>query len=372
VLLAGARLTAQRVLVLGGAGNFGARIVQGLLDEPDVELLVAGRRAPDSGPDKGRAVVLDIAHGQFPDALSALAPQLVIHCIGPFQGQDYRVARAALAAGAHYLDLADGRDFVTEFAMANDHLARASGRVAISGASTLPALSSAVVDHLAMHLAAVESIQIAIAPGQRAARGVATMRAVFSYLGSPVKVWERGGWRTRTGWMNMRRVPMSFGTRWGALCDVPDLALFPGRYPAVQTVSFHAALEFRAQHVALWLLAGLRRLGLPLPVMRWVPAMDRLAGWFDRFAGQWGGMRVSIVGRTVLGSKVRRTWQLTAPAEDGPQIPCMAAILMTRRLFRGEHLAPGARTCVGLIPLDDFAPEFARWGMTSDIHEEVL
>jgi hypothetical protein len=303
--------------------------------------------------------------------LKSLGPHVVIHCVGPFQGQDYRVARAALAAGAHYLDLADGRDFVAEFAHANDHLALASERVAISGASTLPALSSAVVDHLAAPLTTLESIEIAIAPGQRAARGVATLRAVFSYLGRPVRIWEEGRWRTRTGWMNLRRVPLAFGTRWGALCDVPDLALLPLRHSAVQNVTFHAALEFRAQHAVLWLLAGLRRMGIPLPLMRWAPAMDRLAGWFDRFGGPWGGMRVSVVGRTLEGSRVRRTWQLTAPALDGPQIPCMAAILLTRRLLRGETMAAGARTCDGLIPLAAFVPEFARWRMTTQVHEEV-
>jgi hypothetical protein len=217
----------------------------------------------------------------------------------------------------------------------------------------------------------LESIQIAIAPGQRAARGVATLRAVFSYLGRPVKVWEQGRWRIRTGWMNLRGVPLAFGNRWGALCDVPDLALFPQRYPTVHTVGFRAALEFRTQHAVLWLLAGMRRMGVGLPVMQWAPAMDRLAGRFDRFGGHWGGMRVSVVGLTAAGSRVRRTWQLTAPALDGPQIPCMPAILLARRLLRGEAMTPGARDCAGLIPLADFAPEFERLGITTGIRVEA-
>ncbi|HZF99242.1 MAG TPA: hypothetical protein VEY92_13600 [Pseudoxanthomonas sp.] len=44
--------------------------------------------------------------------LVALAPGIVIHSAGPFQGCDYRVAEACLAAGVHCIDLADGRDFV--------------------------------------------------------------------------------------------------------------------------------------------------------------------------------------------------------------------------------------------------------------------
>ena len=58
-----------------------------------------------------------------------------------------------------------------------------AGRVAISGASTLPALSSAVVEELREGMSSLESIEVTIAPGQRAPRGRATLEAVFSYLG---------------------------------------------------------------------------------------------------------------------------------------------------------------------------------------------
>jgi hypothetical protein len=351
----------MRVVVLGGAGNFGARIVCALKEEPGVEVLVAGRRAP---------VALDLTHPGFPAALRALSPQIVIHCVGPFQGQDYRVAQASLAAGANYIDLADGRAFVAGFETANDGHARTCGRTAITGASTLPALSSAVVDHLCGSLARPDSMEIAIAPGQRAPRGVATLRAVFSYLGRPVRIWNEGQWQTRTGWMDLRRVPLTFGNRWSALCDVPDLEMFPQRYSPVRTVQFHAALEFAIQHGVLWALAGLTRLGVPIPMGRCAKMLHRAAGWFDRFAGPWGGMRVSVVGRLADGAQVRRTWQLRAPASDGPEIPCMAAILLARRMLRGEAFAPGARVCMGLLSLEAFAPEFARWRMETSISEE--
>jgi saccharopine dehydrogenase-like NADP-dependent oxidoreductase len=60
-------------------------------------------------------------------ALEVLSPGLVIHCEGPFQGQDYRVSNAALAAGAHYLDLADGRQFIAEIAASVNALDTAFG-----------------------------------------------------------------------------------------------------------------------------------------------------------------------------------------------------------------------------------------------------
>lgn len=106
-----------------------------------------------------RAAV-DIGAPDFTQQLRALSPELVIHCVGPFQGQDYRVADAVLAAGAHYLDLADGRQFIAEFAARVKDQAVIAGRVAISGASTLPALSSAVVEELRVGLSSIEFMML--------------------------------------------------------------------------------------------------------------------------------------------------------------------------------------------------------------------
>jgi saccharopine dehydrogenase-like NADP-dependent oxidoreductase len=355
----------MRVIVLGGTGNFGARIVRALRDDPAIELLVAGRRgASVPGAEKVKAVVLDIAEMDLAARLRDLSPGLVIHCVGPYQGQDYRVATATLDAGAHYLDLADGREFVTEFAKEMNEKAVNVGRTAITGVSTLPALSSAVVEELRQGLSSIESIELIIAPGQRAPRGRATLEAVFSYLGSPFPVWRRGNWTRSWGWMGLRGIRLDIGPRFAAACDVPDLALFPSRFAGVQTVTFHAALEFRAQHLALWGLGALRRTGLPFPVQRWAVALGDLADWFDSAAGDKGGMWVSVVGRRSQ-DRIRRTWQLTASAVDGPEIPCMPVTLLARRFARGETPASGAFECMGFLRLSDFGPEFTQWSMTT-------
>jgi hypothetical protein len=66
------------------------------------------------------------------------------------------------------------------------------------------------------------------------------------------------------------------------------------------------------------------------------------------------------------GAPMQLAWNLLAPDHRGPEIPCMAAILLARRLARGEALPVGAMPCMGLLLLDEFAPEFARWGMTTE------
>jgi len=163
----------MRIVVLGGLGNFGARICRALVGQTGIEI-VAASRSPNHGPadictdPRIRRVTLDTGSPHFSKALKDLSPELVIHCAGPFQGQDYRVVHAAILAGAHYIDLADGRDFVARFSERNDSIARSADVVAISGASTVPAPSSAVVDHVARRFRTLEEIQIVIAPAQRA------------------------------------------------------------------------------------------------------------------------------------------------------------------------------------------------------------
>jgi hypothetical protein len=357
----------MRAVVLGGHGNFGARICRALNDDSRMEVIAAGRTGRG-----GKSVQLDLSSPDFAERLKALSPGVVIHCAGPFQGQDYRAAAAALSAGAHYIDLADGRDFVARFAAHNDAGARAAGLLAISGASTVPALSSAVVDSLAGRFRQVTEIQISIAPGQRAPRGTATMAGVFSYAGKTFKWLSDGVPVDARGWQELRRLRFAgLGTRWAAACDIPDLELFPVRYPRVRTVQFRAALELGIQHLALWAVAALRRAGVPLPIERCAGPLNRIASLLDVFGSERGGMLVSLAGTQADGNRTRVEWHLTADSNHGPEIPCMAAILLARKLARGEITARGAHTCMGFLTLSEFEPEFRRWGITTVVEEHA-
>ena len=98
----------MKVLVLGGQGNFGRRICRRLKQAAGIELLVGGRRRRETGEtaSPGRWVALDYGDAQFAQQLRDLGPQLLIHCAGPFQGQDYRVAfffTAAFLFGAVFV-----------------------------------------------------------------------------------------------------------------------------------------------------------------------------------------------------------------------------------------------------------------------------
>lgn len=285
-----------KVLVLGGYGHFGARIVRALVSAGDVEVIVAGRnpghaanRFPELDPTRLAFIAMDSNAADFAQQLRSSGAGLLIHCAGPFQGQGYGVAQACIAAGLDYIDLADGRQFVCGFAAALDTPARAAGRSVISGASTLPALSSAVVDALATQLDQLRSIEMVVAPAQATPLGMATVRAVLSYCGKPFDCWIDGRWQAVTGWARPQGVHFArLAPRLASPCDVPDHSLLVQRYPQVATVRFQAALELPLLSRCLASMAWLRGHGVPLPMASLAGMLARAGRWFDRFGSDSG------------------------------------------------------------------------------------
>lgn len=369
----------MKTLVLGGYGNFGARICRALAGDATIELYVAGRslaqaqRMAASLSAEAKGVAVDCSAADFGEQLRTLDIGLVIHTAGPFQQQSYSVALAVAQAGAHYIDLADGRRFVCDFPQAMDAVFRQRARVGICGASTVPALSSAVIEHLCAGWQAIDAVDICIAPAQTAPRGVATMAAVLSYCGEAISIWRGGRWVQAMGWATPERVEFQrLRPRIGALCDIPDLELFPQQYRVRDRVMFRAALEVAVSQRVFALLATLRSKGWLKQPARWAGALNRVAGWFDWMGSALGGMVVRVQGVDAHGQPAARAWHIAADDDHGPEIPCMAAILLARKLAAGETMKPGAFTATGLLALEEFAPEFAKWGMVTDVVEEAL
>ncbi len=364
---------APAVLVVGGAGAFGGRLVAGLIATTDFDVVIAGRDLQRSAAHaaaygaRARPVRLDTA-AVTAEELRATGAFVVVDAAGPFQGAEYRLARAAIAAGLHYVDLADARDFVAGFG-ALDEAARAAGVVALTGASSTPALSHAVLDRLTAGWRRIDSVEIAISPGNRnSPRGLSVIRAILSYAGRPVRVFLDGEWTTRPGWGRpIRREMPGLGRRWLSLCETPDLDLVPARFAPRQAAVFRAGLELSAMHVGLYcagLLVRARLLPSLTPFarpLRWIA--ERLKG----FGSDRGGMAVEATGIDAAGEPARAIWSLVAEAGDGPAIPTLPALAAIRVLADGSLTQPGARACVGVLDLDRISREFARYRITTKI-----
>jgi len=359
-------------LVLGGYGFFGSRICQALASNENMHLLIGGRdvaqaRTTASGlglrADQGLAI--DAYASDLAERLSALHVDTVIHTAGPFQGQDYGVARAAIAAGANYIDLADGRDFVLGIAQL-DTLARERGVFVTSGASSLPALSSAVVDRYLSRFLRLESIRHGIGSGAKAP-GMATMRGVFGYCGKPFDRLTAGHWKAAHGWLDLQRYrfPAPVGARFLGSCDVPDLVLFPRRYPGVHTVHFHAGFASAPGHLFVWAASQLVRLGLLPGLAPLVAPLHAISQRLEPLVSDKGGMFVSLEGIGTDGQALKLDWHLVAAQNHGPHIPCGASIALATKLARGDTLPHGAMPCMGLLSVEEYLAALEGF----DVHE---
>ncbi len=363
-----------RVLIIGGYGNFGSYIARALASDPNMTLAIGGRSkakadafAADlqsANPAEGCAV--DIDDG-IDARLREIAPDVVIHTTGPFQSQDHRVARAAIACGAHYLDLADARQFVAtmgEF----DAEAKRAGVAVISGASSVPCLTAAFVDRYRPRFARLEGVTYGIAAAQATNRGLATATAILSYVGKPFTI-LRGGARKRVfGWQGLRAVRYpELGLRLFGYCDIPDLELFPARYPGVRNLEFVAGHEVKALHVGTWLLSWIARLGL---VRSWTPyarQLLRLSFLFDPWESGKSGFHMFLDGLDAGGRAMRVTIFMIARQVHGPNIPCIPAVILARRIAAGQLPAPGARPCLDLIDVEELMSAIAHLDITTTV-----
>ena len=348
-------------LVIGGYGFFGSRIAAELAKTGASHVLVGGRDLDQAraaaralGLRSRSAVQLDASAPNLAETLVTHGVDTVIHTAGPFQGQGYGVAAAAILARANYIDLADGRAFVSGITSL-DAAARASGVTVVSGASSVPALSSAVVDRFLPAFSQLHAIRAGISSGARTP-GLATVQGIFGYGGKALRRLEGGAWTNTHGWLDLMRYrfPKPVGTRWLGSVDVPDLELFPARYAGVKTVTFHAGFASGLGHLALWMFAGLVKAGVLSSMTPLAKPLNRMSRGLERVISDKGGMFVVLEGLGHDGQPLTRRWHLVVERNDGPYVPCGAALALAGKLVAGVALPKGAMPCMGLLTVEEY------------------
>lgn len=354
----------NKILILGGYGNFGRRISIALA-KANIPIIISGR-------DKNKATLLlnelsllypknnnEISIFDIDTALKTqlekLKPIIVIHTAGPFQTRDYSVANLCIQQKIHYIDLADGRDFVNGITSLNKK-AIENKVLVISGASTVPGLSSAVLTHYINEFSEIDSLVYGITPGQKSPRGLATIKAILTYLGKPLKPYIANNHKLY-GWQDIYRQDYpELGKRWMANCDVPDFDLFPKKY-GIKLLRFSAGMESGFLHLGMWFTSYLIRFGLPLNLSKHAASLLTLSNLFNCSGSTDGGMHMLITGKDRFGNSKQIKWFIIAKNNDGPQIPCVPAIVLTKKLFNHTLKNRGAMPCVGMLTLKEYMDE---------------
>ena len=367
-----------KVLIIGGYGTFGARLVELLKGHANLKLIIAGRSIARARAFCAMDAAAELAPAEFDRdgdveaQIGWLEPDIVVDASGPFQayGKDpYRVVRAAFAADADYVDLADGTDFVLGITDLDD-LAKASGKFALSGLSTCPALTCAVIRALSRELTIVERIAAGIAPSSHFALGSSVIKAVLSYAGKPVRIVRDGKSTSAPGLVDSRdytitqpgHVPLF--TRRFSLVDVPDLRIAAMSWPQAGEVWFGVGTEPVRMLKLLNGFAGLVHRKL-LPSLRFAAPLVNLVVTHLHWGEHRGGMFVRLYGRNGDGGLSRRRWHLIAEGDAGPFVPVMATAAVIRRCLEGNPPANGARVAHAELELEDFKPLFDECGIST-------
>lgn len=374
----------KRVLIIGGYGVFGGRLARLLVDEPRLTLIIAGRSAARARTFckqlNGRAQIMPKAFdrsGNIEAQLHGLDLDVIVDASGPFQdyGTDaYRVVRAALALGADYLDLADSAEFVTGIDRFDDEASNRNITI-LSGVSSYPVLTAAVVRHLAHDLETVEAITAGIAPSPYADVGQNVIRALLSYAGKPIELVRQGKLSRGHGIIETMRYTIAppgrlpLKNRLFCLVDVPDLKLLPANWPDLKSTWIGAGPAPEVLLRTLNWLAQVVRLRL-LPTLTFAAPLAHRAAEILKWGEHRGGMFVEVKGSRDGGTPATRSWHMLAEGDDGPFIPAMAAAALLLKSLNGEKPAPGARSAINDLELADYHKLFADRAICDGIRDD--
>ena len=293
---------------------------------------------------------------------------VIVDAAGPFHaygGDPYRVARGAIAAGAHYFDLCDNADFCQGINVL-DGEAKAACVTVASGMSSVPAVSSAAVTALCDGQTPL-MIETAILPGNKAERGRSVVESIISQTGKLYVEKQRGRGVNVRSWSAPRSYDLGRYTRQGWRIEVPDQRLFPDHFNC-PTVTFRAGLELALMRYGLGILSFIRS-KLDFEIPHWfVSAVMFGARALAPFGSDRGAMIVQVTLPQGTGF-ICKSWIMRAKNGDGPYTPAVAIRAACRDLAAQD---PGAKPALSLIPLEKIEDCFADLDIEADTTQHEI
>ena len=364
----------MKILILGGYGTFGGRLAYLLAEEERLTLFLAGRSSQKAKrfceglpPGAQKVPVFFDRNADVEARIREINPDIVVDAMGPFQayGEDpYRMVRACIANKVNYMDLADGSDFVKGISQFDEE-ARAKDIYVLSGVSSFPVLTAAVVRKLSHDMTCVNNIKGGIAPSPYAGVGLNVIRAIASYAGKPVSLIRQG--KPATGYaltetMRYTICPPGYlplKNTLFSLVDVPDLQVLPEHWRELDSIWIGAGPVPEILHrmlIGLSWLVRLRLLASLLPFASLFHFVTNTVRWGEHR----GGMFVSVEGINPGGERIERSWHLLAEGGDGPFIPSMAVQALVLHSLAGKRPAAGARAATQELEVADYEEVFRR------------
>ena len=365
-----------KVLIIGGYGTFGFGIAERLSDEPELELILAGRNfekavaacAKLSGAATFTPLKLDRDDLHIRSEFKlGFKPDLIIEAAGPFQSRGMSDLPAyCVQHRIHYADLSDNGPKTAVFKESYAEKTKAPKETfLIFALSTCPVLSAIGLKEIESHIGPATDVTIGISPSPKAPLGRNVIAAATSYAGQPHVGILKGGaekyvaglTETRNeiicapGGLPLPRLPF-------AVADAADSFVLPASFPALQNIWTGAGTRPLWLHRCLIMLSRGVADGVVPKLSRFTNLFHRVRKYF-RFGSHRGGMFVRA-----SNPEGEASWHLIAEGDHGPRIPALPCVALVRKMLRGETPLPGSYSGDEIIGLDDLQPEFAKLDIT--------
>lgn len=315
--------------------------------------MIVGRKPPRErnvpSNERVRTVTCDL---KDLDSLERYAKgcRLIIHCAGPFRYLPLNPLRAAIQAGADYIDIAEDRAFARRVRALAPAI-EAAGITALSGISVVPAMEALFTQLMLPYRNKVLSVRTFAAPDTRKHRGEAMFNTMLWGVGRPFK--QLGGGRLVPvyGWGEPEWVdfPKPLGKRLTNLVlEMADLDVMPRLFgeQGLETVEFKAGSE-RPFLNRLLGRAATRRIRTGHPQWERYTALVRAFSWLvGRVGRDEGGVIFQVSG--LRGNTPQMYRMALIAARDGGRIPAVLA-----GIAAGELLSGRIRRA-GLVPVNEW------------------
>ena len=311
----------QRVVILGGQGQFGSEAAR-QLQQRGIQTLIGSRRP-------GSDLQIDANNAEMVQA-ALQAGDIVLDSAGPFQNRNAVLVDQAIAQGFDLVDLNDSLAYAQLLGTRREQAEQAGVRI-MSSSSSVSVLAALAVQKSG--IARPIRISSFLVPASRHTAHLGSARSLIASLGRPITFWNEGRLEQSPGWRNCRTFPMPppLGVVTGWQFESADAHYLPQIWPSLEHVSMYIDTNTKGMNQLL-------RMASRSSFTRWILSSGARPGsWLARrFGATASGLGYEISGRE--GEPARLALVAT---DRGYRSAVAPAVLAIERLVKGDPIHAG-------------------------------
>ena len=357
----------KNIVVLGGAGDMGSRVVKELQKSGQVHVTVADfrvDRAQKLAQELGGDITVKFVDANLRESLlDALSGAFAtINCIGPFYRYAFSIASTAIEAGVAYIDICDDDD-ATVALLSLDGLARRKNVGLLIGIGWTPGISNLLALHGVKQMDAAEDVEMTWVGSASDSEGLAVIKHVFHAVTRNTPMFENSRWVDVPALSGIKAIsfPEPFGTVAAYYCGHPEPVTFPRFVDGLKNVALRGYLvpkelnQLTKSMIAMDMLNSQQKLDALADMMQtFLPALSNLG---DKAAPPLSGIRVDVNGWKD-GKPVSKSYCAIDSMDRLTGIPPAVAALL---LAEGKiTLPPGVYAPEGCLEPEVFFAELAK------------